>query len=142
MVDIGVLKELLWHNDSPWASLFFSIPKKTGDIGIVTYFREVNKWVEVDLFLLPQINEALKKLKKSKSATVLDLSFGFYLISLDKESQKICCTILPWGKYSYLRMPMDLACAPFMFQSIMVETFRGLDVLVYIDDTSVIQRQK
>ena len=35
---------------------------------------------------------------------------------------------------------MGVACAPSMFQSIMTETLRGLDVLVYIDDILVIQR--
>ena len=43
MVDIGVLKELPWYNDSPWASPTFGILKKTGDIRIITDFRELNK---------------------------------------------------------------------------------------------------
>jgi hypothetical protein len=140
MVSIGVLQELPWHDDSPWASPSFGVSKKTGDIRIVTDFRELNKWVEVDPFPLPRINETLQKLEKFKSATALDLSLGFYTIPLDEESQKLCATILPWGKYRYLRMPMGVACAPSMFQSIMTETLRGLDVLVYIDDILVIQR--
>ena len=74
------------------------------------------------------------------SMIALDISLGFYLIPFDEESQKICSTILPWGKYSYLRMPMSVSSAPSMFQLIMMETLRGLDVLVYIDDIFVIQR--
>ena len=38
-------------------------------------------------------------------------------------------------------MPMGVSCAPSMFQSIMTDTLRGLDVLVYFDDILVIQRQ-
>ena len=57
IVDILVLKKLPWYNDS--ASLAFGIPKKTGDIRIITDFRELNKWVEVDPFPLPRINETL-----------------------------------------------------------------------------------
>ena len=56
MVDIEVLKELPWFDDSPWASPTFGIPKKTGDVWIITDFRELNKWVEVDPFPLPRIN--------------------------------------------------------------------------------------
>ena len=41
MVDIVVLKELPWHDNSPWASFSFGIPKKTGDIQIITDFREL-----------------------------------------------------------------------------------------------------
>ena len=104
-------------------------------------FRELNKFVEVDPFLLPRINETLQVLERFKSATALDLSLGFHLIPLDKESQKIYSTIFPWGKYcSYLRIPIGVACAQSMFQSIMNETPRGLDVLVCIDDILVLQR--
>ena len=51
------------------ASPSFGISKKTGDIQIVTDFRELNKWVEVDPFPLPpRINEeTLHKLEKFKS---------------------------------------------------------------------------
>ena len=38
-------------------------------------------------------------------------------------------------------MPMGVACALSMFQSIMIETLRGLDVLVYIDEIVVIQQE-
>ena len=38
-------------------------------------------------------------------------------------------------------MPMGVACAPSMFQSIMAETLRRLDALVYTDDILVIPRE-
>ena len=36
---------------------------------------------------------------------------------------------------------MGIACAPSMFQLIMIETLRGLYVLVYIDNILVIQSE-
>ena len=115
MVNIGVLKELPWYDDSPWVSLTFGIPKKTDDIRIITDFRELNKLIEVDPFPLSRINETLQKLEKFKLATVLDLSLGFYSIPLDTASQKLCNTILPWGKYKYLRMSIGVSCALVIF---------------------------
>jgi len=141
LVSIGVLKRLPWNDDSPWASPSFGVPKKTHDIRIVTDFRQLNKWVEVDPFPLPRINESLQKLEKFKSATALDLSLGFYTIPLDEQSKKLCSTILPWGKYAYERMPMGVSCAPGLFQAVMCEVLQGLDVLIYIDDVLIIQRQ-
>jgi len=38
MVDIDVLEKLPFHNDSAWALPTFGVPKKTGDIRIVTDF--------------------------------------------------------------------------------------------------------
>ena len=141
MVDIEVLKVLSCYDNSPWGSLSFVIPKKTGDIRIITDFRELNKWVEVDPFLFPIINKILQKLKKFKLATALDLSLSFYLIPLDTASQKLYSIILPWGKYKYLRIPMSISGARAMFQSIMTDTLRDLGVLVYCDDNFVIQGQ-
>ena len=95
MIDIRVLKELLWCETSFWALPAFGIPnKKTSDIRIITCFRDLNKWVEVNSFPLPRINETLQKLEKFKSVTELNLSLGFYPIPLDKWSKRICSTIL------------------------------------------------
>ena len=69
------------------------------------------------------------------------MSLGLCSIPLDQVSQKVYSTILPWGKDSFLRMHMDLLCDPSMFQSIMTETLRGLNVLVYIDDILIVQRE-
>ena len=82
---------------------------------------------------LPQIGETIQRLEKFISATALDLSQGYYSIQIDKESQKICTTILPWGKYAYQRLPMGVACAPDIFQLIMMDMLSNLDyALVYI----------
>ena len=40
MVNIGVLKELPWYDDSPWASPTFGIPKKTGDVRIILFYKK------------------------------------------------------------------------------------------------------
>ena len=88
MVNIGVLKGLPWHDDSPWASPTFGIPRKTGNIRIITDFKELNKLVEVDPFLLPRINETLQKLERFKPAIALDLSLSFILFHLMKRVRK------------------------------------------------------
>jgi hypothetical protein len=38
--------------------------------------------------------------------TALDLNMGYYTIRLDPAASKMCTIILPWGKYSYKRLPM------------------------------------
>lgn len=141
MVKIGVLKELPWNDDSPWKAQTLAVPKKTKDIRIVTDFRKMNACIERHPFPLPRIIDQLQQLENFASATALDLSQGFYTIPLDEESQKLCTTILPWGNYAYQRMPMGVACAPDMFQSIIMELLRHLDYVVcYIDDILILQR--
>ena len=102
----------------------------------------MNQAIERKPFPLPRIGETIQRLEKLISATALDLSHGYYSIPICKASQQICITILPWGKYAYQRLPMGVACAPDIFQSIMMDLLGDLDfVLVYIDDILIIQRE-
>ena len=106
--------------------------EKTGDVWFLTDFREVNKCIQRKLFPLPRIGEYLQKIEKFKSATAIDLSQGYYSISLSKKSKKICTTVLPWSKYAYKWLPMGIASTPDIFQSIMMDLLGNLDcVLVY-----------
>eukprot|EP00804_Cyclotella_cryptica_P001330 CCRYP_020351-RA/>CCRYP_020351-RA protein AED:0.43 eAED:0.43 QI:6/-1/0/1/-1/0/1/0/82 len=67
--------------------------------------------------------------------TALDLNMGYYTIRLDPDASKICTIIFPWGKYSYLRLPMGIAGSPDIFQSKMTELMATLEfVRAYIDD--------
>ncbi len=129
-----------YHNpDSEWAAPTFIQPKKTGDVRIPTDLRELNKCIVRKPYPLPKIQDMLQKLESFSYATALDLSMGYYHIPLDKASQKLCTTILPWGKYSYAKLPMGLSCSPDIFQSIMNELLGDLSyVLVYIDDILIL----
>jgi Cdc6-like AAA superfamily ATPase len=81
----------------------------------------------------------LQKLEQFSYATALDLSMGYYHIPLDKEAQELCTTILPWGKFSYAKLPMGLCNSPNIFQAIMNELLGDLSyVLVYLDDILIL----
>jgi hypothetical protein len=61
--------------------------------------------------------------------TALDLNMGYYSIRLDHDVSKICTIILPWGKYSYLRLPMGVACSHDIFQAKMSELMGALEFI-------------
>lgn len=134
----------VWYrnSDAEWAAPTFIQPKKTGDVRILTDLRELNKWIVRKPYPLPKIQDMLQKLEAFSYATALDLSMGYYHIPLDKASQKLCTTILPWGKYSYAKLPMGLSCSPDIFQSIMNDILGDLPyVLVYIDDILILNNK-
>ena len=82
-------------------------------------------------------------MERFKYATAIDLRKGYYHIPLDKETQKLCTTILPWGKYSYNRLPMGIATSPDIFQKAMNDIFGDLDyVLVYLDDILILSNEE
>eukprot|EP00804_Cyclotella_cryptica_P004887 CCRYP_004939-RA/>CCRYP_004939-RA protein AED:0.40 eAED:0.34 QI:0/0/0/1/1/1/2/0/530 len=66
---------------------------------------------------------------------------GYYTIRLDPDASKICTIIFPWGKYSYLRLPMGVACSPNIFQAKMSELMATLEfVRTYLDDLLCISK--
>ena len=133
---IGVMKK---DYDSEWAAPTFVQPKKTGDVRVLTDFRELNKHLIRKPFPLPKISDLLQKLEGFQYATALDLSMGYYHIPLDEESSKLCTTVLPWGKYRYLRLPMGIMNSPDIFQAIISDIMSGLEfVRAYIDDILII----
>ena len=134
--EIGVLER---NHDSEWAAATFIQPKKTGDVRVLTDFRKLNLVLKRKPFPLPNITHLLQSLEGFRYATAIDLSMGYYHIPLDEASQRLCTTILPWGKYRYKRLPMGVSSAPDIFQAIMQEILGDLDfVRVYIDDILII----
>jgi hypothetical protein len=99
----------------------------------------VNKRLIRTPFPLPKISDILQGLEGLTYATAIYLNMGYYTIRLDPDAQKICTIVLPWGKYSYLRLPMGIAGAPDIFQEKMSDLMRTLEyVRTYIDDLLII----
>jgi hypothetical protein len=66
---------------------------------------------------------------------------GYYTIRLDPDASRICTVILPWGKYSYKRLPMGIAGSPNIFQSKMLELMEDVEyVQAYLDNLLCISR--
>jgi Reverse transcriptase (RNA-dependent DNA polymerase) len=123
------------NHDSEWAAPTFIQPKKTGDIRILTDFRRLNEQLKRKPHPLPKIQDLLQKLSGFQYVTALDLSMGYYHIPLDEESSKLCTTILPWGKFRYLRLPMGIKNSPDIFQAVMQDLLGDLEFTrVYLDD--------
>ena len=141
MLVIVVLQKLRYDNDFPWDAPTFTQPRKTGDIRILTNFRKLNECIIRKTFPLPRIDKVIQKRENLKLAMALDLSQGFNSIPTDEKSQKLHTTVLIWGKYAYKRLPMGIACAFNVFQSIMMELLGDLEqVLVCIDDILIVQK--
>ena len=104
----------IWERvaDSSWTAPTFIQPKKTGDIRVLTDFRKLNEHIIRRPHPLPKIIDLLQQLEGFKYATAIDLSMGYYHIPLDKKSQGLCGTVMPWGVYKYKVLPMGISNAP------------------------------
>jgi len=81
--------------------------------------REVNKSLPRILLPIPKVSTVLQELEGFTYATALDLNMDNYTIRLDPASSKTCNVIFTWGKHSYLRLPIGIACSADIFQAMM-----------------------
>jgi len=83
------------------AALYFIHPKKDGTIRFLINFRELNRYLICEPFLLPKINEMIQRLNHFTYTTILDLSIGYYYLPLDKETSDLYSICLPFSIYRY-----------------------------------------
>ena len=112
LCELGVLR---FQPAFEWNSLSFIIPTKNKTAQMISDFREENKRLVRKLFPIPKISTVLQELEGFTFATSLDLNMVYYTISLDPDASKICTIFFPWGKYSFLWLPMSTSGSPDIF---------------------------
>jgi hypothetical protein len=71
----------------------------------------------------------------------LDLNMDYYTIRLNPRVVEMFTIIFPWGKYSYLMLPMGFAGSADIFQAEMMDLMEALEyVRAYIDNLLIITR--
>ncbi len=135
---IGVLKR---QSSSHWASPTFIIPKKDITVWTITDFRELNKRIVRRPYPIPKISTTLQELEGFTYAMALDFNMGYYTIRLNPRATKMFTIIFPWGKYSYLRLPIGFSGSVDIFQVEIMDLVEALEyVRAYIDNLLVITR--
>ena len=130
LVELGALRK---NPTAKYSSPSFIIPKKDKTVRFVSDFRKINAMLDRASFPTPKIKDLLQSLAGFQWVFAIDLNMGYYHIELDLCAQEICTTVFPWGKYSYNRLSMGIACAPDIFQNEMASLMAELEhVRVYL----------
>ena len=73
----------------------------------------------------------------------MDLSWGFYQLPMEPESQNYTAYSTPFESFKWLRMPMGLTGSPKIFQSLMEQVLAGLTwnvTVPYLDDCIIFSK--
>ena len=90
---------------------------------------------------MPKISETLLNLEGFKYAMSLDLNMGYYHIRLRDQDSNLCTIILPWGKYRYKCLTMEVSNSPENFQDKMNKMFHGFEFIrAYVNDLLIITK--
>ena len=103
-------------SDSKRVSLLVVVPKKNGKWRICVDYRELNKAILKDYFLLPFIDQVLDALAGNKYFLFLDGFSVYNQIKIALEYQDKTTFTCPRGTYAYKALPFGLCNAPTTFQ--------------------------
>ena len=136
MLKLGVIEE----TNSAYASPIVVVPKPNGDIRVTTDYRSLNKITEFDPYQIPRIDQILDDVAKAKYITTLDLTKGFYQISLDPQAKAKSAFITPFGaQYAYNVMPFGMINSSATFQRMVDKVLKDCKPFCrqYIDDVAI-----
>ena len=130
---------IITPSTSPWTSPIIPLLKKDGGVRLCVDYRRLNEVTMDDRYPMPRVEELLEQMGKAKFISTLDLTKGYYQVSVAPEDRKKTAFMAPMGKFEFTRMPFGLKGAPATFQRLM-------DVILgscseysrsYIDDIAI-----
>jgi len=118
-----------------WVNSMVTIIKPNGSLCICIDPHNLNKAIQWEHYLMQTIEEVTTRIPNATYFSVLDASSGYWQISLDPESSKLCTFNSPFGHYMFKCLPFGLSSAQDIFQKVMTEMFEDIDgVEVVVND--------
>jgi hypothetical protein len=109
-----------------WLSNPVIVRKKTGEIQMCVYFRDINKDSIKYNYPLSNMEFPLQQVTGSACMSMLDGFSYCNQVLVDEEYRENKTFITLWDTYAYARMPFGLKNARATFQRAMDPTFKGL----------------
>lgn len=123
---------------SEWAAPIVPVVKKDKTLRLCgDYKLTVNQAVTTEIYPLPRIEELMATLSGGTMFSKIDLASAYQQVLLEDESKELLTINTHRGLFVYNRLPFGVSSAPSIFQRIMENLMRDLDVIVYLDDLLV-----
>lgn len=136
-------RKIIRGSASPYASPVVLVRKRSGALRLCIDYRQLNKVTVKDSFPLPRIDESLEVMDGARYFSSLDLSHGYFQITMHPDSVPLTAFRVPWGLFEFERMPQGLCNSPSTFQRVMEVIFSDMNftkLILYLDDVLVFSR--
>ena len=142
-IDAFMNKELFTPCQSPYSAAAMLLPKKNGKLRLVIDYRKLDEQTIKSCWPIPPIEEIFGTFQGSAYFTTIDLSWGFYHLTMETKSQNYTAFSAPFGSIKWLLIPLGLTGSPNTFQSpmehVLVELTRNITV-PYLDDCIIFSK--
>ena len=137
ILDQFLENKLIEPCSSPWNSPSLLVRKKDGRFRLVIDYRRLNDATLQMHHPLPNLEDSISYLEKSRVYSMCDMIKGFHQIDLDEDSKQKTAFSNEFGQFQYTRMPMGCKNAPSFFMRIMDKALLGVkktEIIAYMDD--------
>jgi len=132
MIKAGVVRP----SKSPYGAPVLFALKPDGSLRFCVDYRALNAVTKKDRYPLPNIEQLITKLGRSKVFSTLDMHASFWQIKLSEPEKSAFLT--EHGQFEFLVMPFGMCNAPSTMQRFMHDLFADLDfVTIFIDDICI-----
>jgi hypothetical protein len=121
------------------------VRKKSVEIQLCFYFRNLNQAPDKDNYLILPMEQILQQVFGSERLSLLDGFSGYNQVLMSPSYQLKTTFHTPWGTYAYRKMDFGLINVMATFQRGMDIAFHGLLnqlVVVYLDDVIIFSKNK
>ena len=135
---------IIEQRESPWNQPVLLVKKPSGGWRTVIDYRGLNKLIQQPISTpLPKIDDTLRALGGNKYYSCVDMTDGFFQLSLAPESIPLTCFTYQGISYCYTRMPQGCKSSPASFQLAMQLVLQGLQwscCVIYLDDVLIFSK--
>lgn len=127
---------LIEETESSYASNVVLVPKPDKTLRLCTDYRKLNAITVPDPFPLPRIEDLIDRVGQAKYLTKIDMTRGYWQVSLDAESVPLSAFVTPFGHFAWRVMPFGLRNAPATFSRLVNKLLKNMDdyAAAYLDD--------
>ena len=95
MLDQGLIE----HSSSDWSAPIVLVKKKDGSIRLCVDYRRLNGVSTADAYPMPRIDELIDRLGKSHYITTIDLTRGYWQVTVTEQDRHKTAFATPFGLY-------------------------------------------
>ena len=121
------------------------VKKKDGTLRLCVDYRQLNKMIMKNKYLLPRIDDLFDQLKGASVFSKIDLRSGYHQLRIKDADVHKTVFRMWYGHYGFLVMSFGLTNAPAAFMDLMNHVFRpyvNQFVMVFIDDILVYSKDR
>jgi hypothetical protein len=118
-----------------WVNSMTVVTKQNGKVRICIDPTKLNKAIKRAHYPTKTVEEVAANMPDAKYFSMFDANSGYWQISLDTPSSKMCTFQTPWGRYRFKRLPFGVSTSGDAFNQVMTALFGDLEgVSIIVDD--------